>query len=62
MPGKYRRQCIIHYADKNKGPDNKWRNIKGISLCVGIGPGPRNVLVDTQHGKVVVPYGNVRRF
>lgn len=51
----------IHYAAKNQKPDKRWRDIVGTVICQGKGPGPKNVLVNTHLGKVVVPRGNVRR-
>lgn len=42
-------------------PDPRWRQKEGIVLCRGRGLGPRNVLVRTAGGEmVVVPRGNVR--
>lgn len=53
--------CIIHYAKRNQAPDTKWRDAIGKILCVGRGPGPKNVLVKVYGvGTVVVPRGNVR--
>lgn len=54
-------KCRLHYAAKNSLPDPRWRGKEGIVLCWGRGPGPRNVLVKTADGEmVVVPRGNVR--
>jgi hypothetical protein len=55
-----RDQVVIHYAAKNQAPAPKWRDITGAVLCTGRGKGPRNVLVKTAKGKVVVPRLNVR--
>lgn len=54
-----KQNCIIHYATKNKAPDPKWREVPGSVLSQGRGPGPKNVLVLTAKGTVVVPRGNV---
>jgi hypothetical protein len=55
------RTCIIHYAKDNRAPDERWRDAVGRVMCVGRGPGPRNVLVKTYlYWTVVVPRGNVR--
>lgn len=51
---------IIHYAKKNLMPDPRWREITGVLLITGRGGGPRNVLVKTARGTVVVPRLNVR--
>lgn len=51
---------IIHYAKKNQAPDPKWRDITGVLLITSRGKGPRNVLVKTNIGTVVVPRLNVR--
>ncbi len=50
----------IHYAEKNQLPDPRWREKAGVVRVAGHGPGPWNVLVDTDIGPVVVPRGNVR--
>jgi hypothetical protein len=50
----------IHYAEKNNMPDIKWREEKGKMICRGYGKGPKNVLVLTRHGTVVVPRGNIK--
>jgi hypothetical protein len=55
-----KQQCIIHYASKNQMPDPKWREKFGRVLVRGRGPGPKNMLVMTNMGTVVVPRGNVR--
>lgn len=50
----------LHYAEENRLPDPRWRGKEGVVLCCGHGPGPRNVLVRTADGEmVVVPRGNV---
>ncbi len=51
----------IHYAAKNQMPDPRWRGRQGLLLARACGPGPRNILVSTDIGTVVLPYGNVRR-
>lgn len=54
-------RCRLHYAEKNLLPDSRWRGKEGVVLCRGCGPGPRNALVRTTDGEmVVVPWGNVR--
>ncbi len=58
--GKRRQRCRIHYAEKNRAPDNIWREKEGHILCYGKGPGPKNVLVATDAGNVVVPRGNIQ--
>lgn len=51
---------IIHYAKKNQMPDPRWRGLTGVLLITGRGRGPRNVLVETAKGTVVVPRLNAR--
>jgi ribosomal protein L21E len=54
-------RVIIHYAASNGMPNPKWRDRQGIVLAVSRpGRGPRNVMVDTPIGRVVVPRWNVR--
>lgn len=53
--------CLIYYGKKNQLPDPRWRNIHGKILAKAKGSGPRNVLVLTEAGTVVVPWGNVRK-
>lgn len=53
-------KCYIHYAKGNHKPLAIWREQPGLLLFMGRGPGPRNCLVQTEHGTVVVPRGNVR--
>jgi len=55
-----KRVVTIIYAAKNQAPDPKWCGLKGQALIQGRGPGPRNVLVDTELGTVVVPRGNLK--
>jgi hypothetical protein len=55
-----RRYATIHYAAKNQAPDPRWRELPGTVITRGRGPGPRNVLLQTEKGTVVVPRGNVR--
>lgn len=50
----------INYAAKNQAPDPKWRDRPGVVLIRSRGKGPRNVLVETDIGKVVVPRWNVK--
>jgi len=52
--------CRIHYATKNTAPEPKWRELKGHAIAQGRRGGPKNILVDTDEGTVVVPRGNVR--
>jgi len=52
---------VITYAAKNQVPDQKWRGMKGFEIVRSKGSGPRNVLVETEIGAVVVPMGNVKR-
>ena len=52
--------CIIHYGKNNHKPDPKWREVKGRIYAIGRGPGPKNVLVITCLGSVVVPMGNIK--
>lgn len=52
--------CRIHYATKNTAPAPCWRELTGHAIAQGRRGGPKNVLVDTSLGKVVVPRGNVR--
>ncbi len=52
--------CLIHYAEKNLTPDPKWRELRGIAIAMGRHGGPKNILVETSLGRVVVPRGNVR--
>jgi hypothetical protein len=51
---------IIHYAKKNQAPDPKWRDRPCEVLTRASGKGPRNLLVKTDIGLVVVPRWNVR--
>ena len=67
ITGPKGRQVKITYAAiTNKrgkishGVDPKWRDRLGVVLARGKGPGPKNILVHTDAGRVVVPYGNVR--
>jgi hypothetical protein len=54
-------RCAIHYAAKNQMPDPRWRDCPGVIRAVSRpGKGPRNVLVETEIGRVVVPRWNVR--
>ena len=55
-----RTACRIHYAIKNTAPDPRWREITGFVIAQGRRGGPKNILVETTLGKVVVPRGNVR--
>lgn len=55
-----RTPCQIHYATKNTSPDQRWRDIKGHAIAAGRRGGPKNILVETELGTVVVPRGNVR--
>jgi hypothetical protein len=50
---------LIHYAAKNRLPDPRWRDRRGVVRVAGRGPGPWNVLIDTDIGPVIVPRGNV---
>lgn len=50
---------IIHYAKKNQAPDPKWRD-RECTVLIRSRKAPRNVLVQTDIGKVVVPKWNVR--
>ena len=50
---------VIHYAATNPAPDPKWRERPGTILTIAKGK-PKNVLIQTDIGKVVVPYGNVK--
>jgi hypothetical protein len=50
---------IIHYASSNQSPDPKWRERPGVILTIASGK-PKNVLVQTDIGEVVIPYGNAR--
>lgn len=52
-------RVTVHYASSNQSPDPKWRERPGVILAIATGK-PKNVLVQTEIGKVVVPYGNVR--
>gem|GEM_PF-6118240 len=54
------RTVVIHYATKNHAPDPMWRDLPGVLLVRARGKGPKNVLVRTEEGTVVVPIGNVR--
>lgn len=59
------RKVIITYSVRatlslSRGVDQKWRSVPGVVIARAKGPGPRNVLVWTEQGRVVVPYGNVR--
>jgi len=45
----------INYKDKAMD----YQDIFGIVKAVGIGPGPRNVLLKTYMGFVIVPRGNI---
>lgn len=40
-------------------PDPKWRERPGVILTIARGK-PKNVLVETDIGKVIVPYGNCK--
>lgn len=51
--------CIIHYAIKNTAPDPCWREMAGHAITQGHRGGPKNILVETRLGKVVIPRGNV---
>lgn len=50
----------LHYAARTP-IDPRWRNQPCCVLVRGRGLGPRNVLVETAAGRVVVPWRNVRR-
>lgn len=53
--------CIIHYAKSNLMPDPKWRDREGIVKVISPpGRHPRNILVETVAGLVVVPRWNCR--
>ena len=52
--------CHIHYAIKNTAPDPKWRDLAGHAIAAGRRGGPKNILVETELGTVVVPRGTVR--
>lgn len=61
------RLCRIRYAAFNNkkpvisnGVEPKYRDLDGKAICMAKGPGPRNVLIETKEGLVVVPFGNVR--
>lgn len=60
MPWNGSDRCVIHYARSNRLPHPRWRDREGTVVCVGHRPGPRNVLVRTEVGAVVVPWRNVR--
>ena len=49
----------IHYAKKNTVPDKKWQD-KPCEVLICSRKAPRNWLVQTEVGKVVVPRWNVR--
>lgn len=54
-------RCRLHYAQKNHSPHPRWCGKEGVVLYCGRGPGPRDVLVRTLDGDlVVVQRGNVR--
>lgn len=55
-----RTPCRIQYATENTAPDPKWREITGQAIAQGRRGGPKNILVETELGTVVVPRGNVR--
>ncbi len=50
----------LHYAARCP-VDPRWRNQPCRVLARAKGPGPRNALVETAVGRVVVPWRNVRR-
>lgn len=52
--------CRIHYATKNTAPAEHWRELTGFTIAQGRRGGPKNILVETSLGKVVVPRGNCR--
>lgn len=60
-PEPISRFVTITYASKNQMPEPKWRGMKGLELVRSKGKAPRNVLVETESGTVVVPMGNVKR-
>lgn len=51
----------IHYAVTNRLPEERWRDAP-CKIIVRAVKGPRNVLVLTSQGMVVVPGRNIRRF
>jgi hypothetical protein len=52
---------LIHYSKSNLMPDPKWRDRQGTIKAISTpGRHPRNVLVKTDIGMVVVPFWNVR--
>lgn len=55
-----RTPCRIHYAINNTAPAECWREMDGQAIAQGRKGGPKNILVDTDLGRVVVPRGNVR--
>ena len=55
-----RTQCRIHYAIKNTAPEPCWRELQGHAIAQGRRGGPKNILVDTDIGFVVIPRGNAR--
>lgn len=54
--------CSLNYRKwEMRAVDKRWLNAFGRVLCVGKGPGPRNVLVKIYGmGTVVVPWRVVR--
>ena len=49
----------IHYAARYAA-SMPWNGKTGRIVTVGTGKAPRNALVDTGHGAVVVPRGNLQ--
>lgn len=53
--GKRTRRIVARYA-----ASMPWNGKTGRIVTVGTGKAPRNALVDTGHGAVVVPRGNLQ--
>lgn len=51
----------IYYRGRTAELNTQWQNVPGRVVCRGRGKGPRNVLIETAQGLVVVPGRNVRR-
>ena len=47
-------KVLIKY--KNGTPKGEWEGVAGRVIFQALGPGPRNVLVETERGPVVVPW------
>lgn len=52
-------QVVIKYGRKT--PAEEWEGTPGRVVLQALGPGPRNVLVETERGPVVVPWSVLKK-